>query len=1135
MSFTRTRRSKRRDFVQPVVTSGSGPQHRKPKRAYSSVPTDIPRSLESPPFKLWKPKEPNNTSSDLRQAWAPQQSDPLVDPLVDDLPFRKTRRNSEGIRSPRISHFDPESTNNQPRRISYDPLVDTPQEMAQRRETHPTERRSDRVEDHPPYREPPYQTPELFQSPGEGFRTSSLGQNNQPNSTERRTRRDSSPPYQTPPGFSRSPSLDPVEYQMELNNFAQHGDGRNGHDPNPDTIVQATSLDEGVVENPGYEDRMGKSPVSPDPDPPERQKTMGPGRRWKDLAAQTKNIQLPSSNPNFENIVSVGLLYNLPISDKDIDEYMLDRRERQESLRANMKAKSPSSIKHGGKSEAYARKSEAARRASTPRNLGGRGRSSLTLGGRDILAMPGPAELKKAQHILKNMANNTMAMADKKEKIHEIKTEVENVKDIGIKGWRLRWILFTASVWSWLGRTMFNLNQSTLWALSIKELAGTHGHHVGTYFVFMRWCLIINIYLGMMWTLFVVVPYTTFYRFDDPSPSSIIDFTDDFQHNTMTDNVIGVFTGGGWLNATALFMGSYNFPVGNLTFEFTDQLADIYDVRLAYMWVGFGYLMFSFILIFLGVRKQIGSQLKRKNHFTDELPFALFTRFDYSLSSKSSIKIRKKEISVELLTYHNDAEKRAEYAEMLRRRFWSLMLKRLAINIAVIVLLVGALAGVFFSFQRFGSSTDPTQKLIPALVLAVTNAVCPFIFEILAELEEWPTPLAVIQLSIMRSVVLRIVGFYVALYAIYVRRITTGCWESFVGQEMYTIFVVGSFVFEIITSGLIDMLLTTLYNHFPRVRVVLKTPAYFDSIKKTLELVYAQGIIWFGSAFCPLLPWVGCFRIVVLFYLQKWSTMTWCKPKDTPFASKYSLPNMVWFMLLGAYVMAMVPIGYTFTRLESSGGYLNPVLDDDIRTWHQRFVIFDNDVLVLYPSNCSAVADAEVVFNCVKCVESNLDVQSRNNQTVCWNYIVDLNGTNTAGEAVMSLYDFCEACPPGCGPFRNQESAYATLIDMYREWPDEVKQVFIFLGTTTFTVILGFFLISLLCITQARNHRREKMLDKVELELAMERLDRRYIMRHYAPINPNVMRMSSANEHGLQQRVKNAEPHQFHGFSATAE
>lgn len=148
---------------------------------------------------------------------------------------------------------------------------------------------------------------------------------------------------------------------------------------------------------------------------------------------------------------------------------------------------------------------------------------------------------------------------------------------------------------------------------------------------------------------------------------------------------------------------------------------------------------------------------------------------------------------------------------------------------------VGCLFAIFATVAAFSTGSD-FERLIPAIVLAAINAGIPLTFEILAEFEEWRTQLTVIKLTIIRAVVLRFVGLYVFIYASYRRKDDYMCWESYLGQEAYTVFVAGSLIFEMFTSTIIDMAVTIAHRKIPCVRVVLKDPAYFDTVKKTLEM-----------------------------------------------------------------------------------------------------------------------------------------------------------------------------------------------------------------------------------------------------------------------------------------------------------
>lgn len=45
------------------------------------------------------------------------------------------------------------------------------------------------------------------------------------------------------------------------------------------------------------------------------------------------------------------------------------------------------------------------------------------------------------------------------------------------------------------------------WDTGIKELEGGHGSHVGVYFRFLRWTLVLNVILALMWGMFMMAPF----------------------------------------------------------------------------------------------------------------------------------------------------------------------------------------------------------------------------------------------------------------------------------------------------------------------------------------------------------------------------------------------------------------------------------------------------------------------------------------------------------------------------------------------------------------------------------------------------------------------------------------------------
>lgn len=694
-------------------------------------------------------------------------------------------------------------------------------------------------------------------------------------------------------------------------------------------------------------------------------------------------------------------------------------------------------------------------------------------------------DVHQATDMLDLVKEQDSRMSIKLERARKLNSHIREKKQ-AIGRIQLWWLLTRQKFASYMSKTLYALDNSSLWHSDIKTLEGKHGAHVGIYFKFMRWCLLLNLVIAVMVCGFVVIPYATLYGFSN---------NDDVIHGdtgyspTAGETILGLFNGGGAFNASAYFMGVYYLPYAapydiNTTASVwvpegaSDPHVETYDIPLAYLLTTGGYMLLSFILIFNGVYDAIQKSVFGYGiHHGERLSSMVFCRFDHSLTHPKSLELHKASTAREIKEVLGETTAKAIYQKRLSEKWKTIWLKRVLVNLFMLGMLLLSLLAIFATVTRFSDGNEG-ERVVPAIVLALINATIPLMFEILAEFEEWRTQLQVIKLTILRSVVLRFVGLYVFIYAAYRRKDDYACWESFLGQEAYTVFIIGSLLFEIFTSTLIDIWITIAHKHLPCVRVVLKDPAYFDAIKKTLELTYAQAVIWLGTYFSPLLPLAGMARIVTLFYLQKWSTMTWCKPKGLPFLSQHSLPKLIWSLFLVSIVLVAIPLGYVIPRASSSGVFMPA-------SWQDRFTGNLTGTL----GSCSG---EDVVESCTVCLDSSFS----SSEEVCWR---PLPGDGRYPNGVkVTVGNLCASCPKGCGPFRNQRSAYEILDFEYNEWPDGAQDFVDFLGTASFTVILAFALLSCCLVNHARASATAKWAKKVEIERNMERWDKRWILEKYA-------------------------------------
>lgn len=140
-------------------------------------------------------------------------------------------------------------------------------------------------------------------------------------------------------------------------------------------------------------------------------------------------------------------------------------------------------------------------------------------------------------------------------------------------------------------------------------MAGKHGQHVGVYFTFVKWTLLVNVFATIVMCAFVVIPYALFYGFGSASVSAI--GNNATLSHTDGELFTGIFTGGGTLNASAYFIGSYVIPYSVVALseskgsdfvptDATDAHLDIWNIPLAYLVCTIGTLALVFAVVLGG-------------------------------------------------------------------------------------------------------------------------------------------------------------------------------------------------------------------------------------------------------------------------------------------------------------------------------------------------------------------------------------------------------------------------------------------------------------------------------------------------------------------------------------------------------
>lgn len=399
-----------------------------------------------------------------------------------------------------------------------------------------------------------------------------------------------------------------------------------------------------------------------------------------------------------------------------------------------------------------------------------------------------------------------------------------------------------------------------------------------------------------------------------------------------------------------------------------------------------------------------------------------------------------------------------------------IIFKRILVNILVVLLLSGALYIVQLSVTTFTSKSNELTNFVPPLILSFFNLAAPILFEELAKIEQWHTDLFVLQLTVLRSLILRSAGLFVFFYTIFMRRTSYMCWESFVGQYVYNLFII-LMVVEFVVSLLRDPLKNYCRARFEWIRTNFQAPV-FQTTSATIELVYAQSITLFGTFFCPLLPALGVLRCIISFYIHRFNTLHACQPPLTAFKARYSFTELFFVVMLVMLFLVAFPLGYAITRLPTSGAYMSDST---------------NQFFMSVPTT-SSIACNTTTPSCAVCL-NNFNASA----SVCWM-------PNDAVGVLVSMSQLCQACPSGCGPFRNQESIYATALKEFDTWSPDAQASLRFIGTASFAAIVILILLMGWFYLHAKVRASTSLVERLRMERDSERTDKMWILEKYAII-----------------------------------
>lgn len=504
-----------------------------------------------------------------------------------------------------------------------------------------------------------------------------------------------------------------------------------------------------------------------------------------------------------------------------------------------------------------------------------------------------------------------------------------------------------------------------LWQNPMREIEGKFGTGVVSYFLFLRWLLFLNLAISLFVIIFIILPKTLLvedvYECEDFKPNSSVCCSIAYFEKNLTDSnvILDVIQGTGWMERTILFYGVYTDQIYTYYIQSLFETPFFYNMPMAYILVPISWALLSLAAIVKSAAKGFKERLVENEGQFYKYCNLVFGGWDFCIHNDKSAKIKHKALHNELKgclqeeRYKEEKQSRSRESEIL------LYLKRVFINLCVLIILIasGVLIYVSFnysmnrlndnianqldnnrtSFNRlhlasyrttisFSNLENLLLEFLPFICIVVLNLTVPEVFSYLIQFEHY-IPANTVIVTILRTVLLRLSSLGVLFSQMYIYVTTSEricsmnfddtssleCWETYVGQQLYKL-VLTDFAVQFFTTFIINCPRAFLARHTSNKFLKIIGEQAFHLPKHVLDIVYVQTIIWMGSFFCPFLPIIGTMFFFLIFYIKKFTCLVNCTPSPVVYRASKSKSLFMSVLLLG-FVVAIVPVAYSIAEV----------------------------------------------------------------------------------------------------------------------------------------------------------------------------------------------------------------------------
>lgn len=212
---------------------------------------------------------------------------------------------------------------------------------------------------------------------------------------------------------------------------------------------------------------------------------------------------------------------------------------------------------------------------------------------------------------------------------------------------------------------------------------------------------------------------------------------------------------------------------------------------------------------------------------------------------------------------------------------------------------------------------DPGAVLLLPFVVSCINLAVPRFYSMFRLVEHYEMPRHEVYSLLIRNIFLKIsiIGILCYYWLNIVALAGEECWETLIGQEIYRLLLM-DFVFSLADSLLGEFLRRIIGTRFIRSLGLQE----FDIARNVLELIYAQTLVWIGTFFCPLLPFIQMITLFIMFYVKNISLMMNFQPPSKAWRASQMMTFFILLLFFPSLIGVLCTLAITIWRLKPSAG-----------------------------------------------------------------------------------------------------------------------------------------------------------------------------------------------------------------------